>query len=177
MRTSRRRRAFIVSGVVAARVACAALFVWTFISDLRTWSICLFLLACLTDALDGHLARRLRVSPSLGAYFDPTADLILVLAAFLAFVVKGMYPFWTLLLIGSMFSQFVLTSGLRRPLYDPAGKYYGVFLFVAIGITLAFPRPAVYDAVLVGILGFTTASVVSRCAFLLSRRKKAGPHP
>ena len=132
--------------------------------------ITLFFLACFTDALDGHLARRLDVPPSLGAYADAVADFLLVLAALSAFVVEGVYPFWILSLIGAMFLQFVLTSGFTRPLYDPMGKYYGVFLFAAIGLTLVFPRPAVYDGVLVGILGFTLASIVSRCAFLLGGR-------
>ena len=100
----------------------------------------------------------------------------LILAAFSAFVIKGVYPFWTLLLIGAMFLQFILTSGLRRPVYDPVGKYYGVFLFAAIGVTLGFPKPTVYNAVLVGVVGFTVASVASRAVFLLSRWRKAIPH-
>lgn len=141
----------------------------TFVNDLTTWTLGIFLFACFTDALDGYLVRRFRISPSLGTYFDATADFLLVLAAFSAFVMEGVFPFWTLLLIGSMFAQFIVTSGLRRPLYDPVGKYYGVFLFAAIGVTLVFPKPAVYNAVLVGIVGFTIASVVSRSVFLLSR--------
>lgn len=175
IRSGNRCWAFILSGVIAARVASAALFLYTFINDLKTWTIPLFLFACFTDALDGYLARRLGVSPSLGVYFDATADFLLVLASFSAFVTKGIYPFWTLLLIGSMFTQFILTSGLRRPLYDPVGKYYGAFLFAAIGFTLIFPKPTVYTAVLVSILGFTVVSMVSRSVFLRSRWKKATP--
>jgi len=169
-RISRHHRALIVSTVIGVRVASTALFLSAFINNQKTWAIGLFLFACLTDALDGHLARTLGVSPSLGPYFDATADFVLVLAAFLAFAIKGIYPFWVLLLIGSMFLQFVVTSGLARPVYDPVGKYYGVFLFGATGITLAFPNPVVYDAVLIAILGFTAASVVSRCTFLVRRR-------
>jgi CDP-diacylglycerol--glycerol-3-phosphate 3-phosphatidyltransferase/cardiolipin synthase len=72
-----------------------------------------------------------------------------------------------LLLIVAMFAQFVLTSRLARPIYDPVGKYYGVFLFCAVGVTLVLPYAAVRQAVLVGILGFTAASVISRSLFLL----------
>jgi phosphatidylglycerophosphate synthase len=167
----RRRWASIVSGVIAVRVACAALFLYTFINDERTWAIGVFLFACFTDAFDGYLARRLGVAPWLGPYFDATADFVLIAAAFSAFVVKGTYPLWTLLLIVGMFLQFVWTSGRAKPLYDPVGKYYGVFLFAAIGVTLAFPRPAVCSAVLVGIPGFTAASLVSRFVFFRHRQK------
>ena len=158
------------------RVAAAPLFLHTFMSNLTTWTICIFAFACFTDALDGYLVRRLGISPLLGTYFDATADFLLVMAAFSAFVMERIYPFWTLLLIGSMFAQFIVTSGLRRPLYDPLGKYYGVFLFAAIGVTLVIPKSIVYNAVLVGIVGFTVASVASRAVFLLSRWKKALPH-
>jgi len=54
--------------------------------------------------------------------YEDYNDVPMVLAAFSAFVIKGVYPFWTLLLIGAMFLQFILTSGLRRPVYDPVGK-------------------------------------------------------
>jgi CDP-diacylglycerol--glycerol-3-phosphate 3-phosphatidyltransferase len=162
-----RRWAFVVSGVMASRVAAAPLFLYTFLNDLTTWTICIFLFACLTDAFDGYLARRLGAHQFLEPYSDATADFLLVLAAFSAFVIKGVYPLWTLLLIGAMFLQFILTSGLRRPIYDPVGKYYGVFLFAAIGVTLVLPDFAVCYTVLISILGLTVVSVASRSVFLL----------
>jgi CDP-diacylglycerol--glycerol-3-phosphate 3-phosphatidyltransferase/cardiolipin synthase len=163
------RRASAVAGVTAIRVAAAPLFLYTFSNDLTAWTLCLFLFACLTDALDGFLARRLGVSQFLGPYFDATADFLLILAAFSAFAIKGMYPFWTLFLIGAMFLQFILTSGSERPVYDPVGKYYGAFLFAAIAVTLLWPDFAVCHTVLISILGLTVASVASRSVFLRSR--------
>ena len=171
--TSERLGTAVVSSLIIIRVIAAVLFLCAFLNDLRVWAVCVFFLACLTDVLDGHLARRLGGLPSLGVYCDATADFLLVLAAFSAFAVKDIYPFWTLLLIGAMFLQFVLSSGLKRPLYDPVGKYYGVFLFAAIGVTLVFPRAVVYTGVLVGILGFTVASLVSRAVFFLRRWRRA----
>jgi len=76
-----------------------------------------------------------------------------------------------LLLIGAMFLQFILTSGLRRPVCDPVGKYYGVFLFAAIGVTLALPDFAVCYTLLISILGLIVASVASRSVFLLNMER------
>ena len=67
--------------------------------------------------------------------------------------------------------QHTLTSGLRRPVYDPVGKYYGVFLFAAIGVTLALPDFAVCYTLLISILGLTVASVASRSVFLLNMER------
>ena len=163
----------VVSAVIAIRFIAALLFLYTFANDLTAWALCIFLVAVFTDALDGHVARRLGgASPFLGPYSDAVADFFLVLAAFSAFVLKGLYPFWMLLLIVAMFAQFVLTSRLARPIYDPVGKYYGVFLFCAVGVTLVLPYAAVRQAVLVVILGFTIASGISRSMFLLGFSKK-----
>jgi phosphatidylglycerophosphate synthase len=163
----------IVSIIIAIRFIAALLFLYTFANDLKAWALCIFLVAVFTDALDGHVARRLGgASPFLGPYSDAVADFFLVLAAFSAFVLKGLYPFWMLLLIVAMFAQFVLTSRLARPIYDPVGKYYGVFLFCAVGVILVLPYAAVRQAVLVVILGFTIASVISRAMFLLGFSKK-----
>ena len=166
----------IVSGIIAVRFIAAPLFLYAFVNGLTAWAVGIFIVAVLTDALDGHVARRLGgASPFLGPYSDAVADFFLVLAAFGAFVIEGLYPFWTLLLIIVMFAQFILTSRLARPIYDPVGKYYGVFLFCAIGVTLVLPYAAVRQAVLVGILGFTAVVVIVRSLFLLGLWKN--PHP
>jgi CDP-diacylglycerol--glycerol-3-phosphate 3-phosphatidyltransferase/cardiolipin synthase len=163
----------IVSIIVAIRLVAAPLFLYTFTNDLTAWALVIFLVGVSTDALDGHVARRLGgASPFLGPYSDAVADFCLVLAAFSAFALRGIYPFWILLLISGMFAQFVLTSQRERPIYDPVGKYYGVFLFCAIGVTVILPGPAIRQGVLVVILGFSAASVISRIGFLLGLSKR-----
>jgi CDP-diacylglycerol--glycerol-3-phosphate 3-phosphatidyltransferase/cardiolipin synthase len=172
-RTNERPGTIVVSIIIAIRLIAAPLFLYTFANDLTVWALCIFLIAVFTDVLDGHVARRLGgASPFLGPYSDAVADFFLVLAAFSAFVLKGFYPFWMLLLIVAMFAQFVLTSRLAQPIYDPVGKYYGVFLFCVVGVTLVLPYAAVCQAMLVVILGFTIASVISRAMFLLGFSKK-----
>jgi CDP-diacylglycerol--glycerol-3-phosphate 3-phosphatidyltransferase/cardiolipin synthase len=170
--TNERPGTIIVSIIIAIRFIAAPLFLYTFANDLTAWALCIFLVAVLTDALDGYVARRLGgASPFLGPYSDAVADFALVLAAFSAFALKGLYPFWMLLLIVAMFAQFVLTSRLARPIYDPVGKYYGVFLFCTVGVTLVLPYAAVRQALLVVILGFTITSVISRAMFLLGQSR------
>jgi CDP-diacylglycerol--glycerol-3-phosphate 3-phosphatidyltransferase/cardiolipin synthase len=166
--TNERLGTLAVSTVIAARMAAAPLFVYTFMRDFRVWTLGVFLFAVFTDALDGYVGRRLGGSAFLGPYSDAIADFVLILTAFGAFVTKGVYPLWTLLLIVGMFAQFVLTSRRDRPIYDPVGKYYGVFLFGVIGVTLVAPHPVICRVALVGILGFTAVSLAGRSLFLLS---------
>lgn len=65
-------------------------------------------LAMISDAVDGALVRRFGVPSRAGAYFDATADLAVILAAFSAFAWIGIYPFWLVGLIGLAFLAFVL---------------------------------------------------------------------
>ena len=155
--------------ITTLRVASAPLLLYTITSGLETWTRGLFLLACATDLLDGYLARRLGASSNLGAYFDVTADFFVIMTAFVAFVVISIYPFWLLGIIAFMFAQFMATSKLGRPVYDPIGRHYGTFLFTAIGLTLAFPSPALWLAISGIITILTVAAVTSRCITLCTR--------
>lgn len=168
-------KSWIVSTIIAVRLAAAPLFVILFLDDQNGWALALFLLAVFTDALDGYVARRIGgAAIILGPFSDAIADFVLVLGAFFAFVVEGIYPSWILLLFMAMFAQFVVTSRLGRPIYDSIGKYYGVFLFAAIGMTLIFPYSLIYKSVLLAVLGFSIASLSSRIIFLVGGFKKIG---
>lgn len=54
----------------------------------------IFLIATLTDYLDGRLARESRTTSSFGQLMDPIADKVLTLSAFLAFVQLNIVPAW-----------------------------------------------------------------------------------
>ena len=103
----------------------------------------LFLLATLTDLLDGVLARRLNQQSEFGALLDPIADKILVLAAFLSFVELKLIPAWMVVLI---VSREFLVTGLRLVAYrqgkvlaaEKQGKHKTVSQMVAIFAGLIF---------------------------------------
>lgn len=63
--------------------------------------LALFLLAALTDFLDGFLARRRREITNLGKLLDPAADKILTSAAFISLVGLGLAPAWMVVVVVS----------------------------------------------------------------------------
>jgi CDP-diacylglycerol--glycerol-3-phosphate 3-phosphatidyltransferase len=67
-----------------------------------------FLLAGLSDWLDGYLARRWNQRSPAGALLDPIADKVLVLGLFLAFVQLALVPAWMVLLIAAR--EFLITG-------------------------------------------------------------------
>lgn len=73
-------------------------------------AIIIFLVASLTDILDGHLARRRKQVSKIGALLDPIADKLLVSAALIVLVEKSLAPAWAVVII--IGREFVIT-GLR----------------------------------------------------------------
>jgi CDP-diacylglycerol--glycerol-3-phosphate 3-phosphatidyltransferase/cardiolipin synthase len=168
-RADEKHGAFIVTGIIVLRALLAGVFWLTYTRGYRWWALGCVIITFGTDVLDGHLSRRFRASASVGPYLDALADFIFVVTAFAAFVRQGDYPAWLLILIGLMFLQFVLSSGLRRPVYDPIGKYYGAMLFAAVGATVAFPRDWIRRVLELIIVAFTATALISRLAFLHHR--------
>ncbi len=91
----------------------ALTFVIMLLLFVETWwakplALGLFVVAAITDWLDGWLARRWRQTTPMGALLDPIADKILVLGMFLVFVQLELVPAWMVLLI--MFREVLITS-------------------------------------------------------------------
>jgi len=74
-------------------------------------SLVLFVIAAITDAIDGHLARKLGLVTNFGKLMDPLADKMLVCAAFIAFTATGGLPAWITIIFVSR--EFYI-SGLRQ---------------------------------------------------------------
>ncbi|GAB4217901.1 MAG: CDP-diacylglycerol--glycerol-3-phosphate 3-phosphatidyltransferase [Synechococcales cyanobacterium] len=58
-----------------------------------------FVVAALTDWVDGYVARRFNQVTDLGKFLDPLVDKLLILTPLLCFVEKGMIPAWGVFLI------------------------------------------------------------------------------
>ncbi len=73
-------------------------------------ALILFALASITDALDGHIARKYNLITNFGKFMDPLADKMLTTAAFIAFLAKGfgIGMEWVLFLV--LFREFAVSA-------------------------------------------------------------------
>lgn len=69
-----------------------------------------FIVASLTDWLDGYIARRYNLITDFGKLFDPLADKILISTAFIGLLIQQLVPFWIVVCI--IAREFLIT-GLR----------------------------------------------------------------
>ena len=139
--------ALTVSRFFMAGAMMALLFApWPFC---RTAALAVFILAALTDALDGRLARRVYGVTPLGALLDPLADKVLVCAALVSFVEirlpgssRALVPAWIVVLI---IAREFLVTGLRvlagsrgRPIAAGRwGKHKTIWQMTIIVVSLA----------------------------------------
>ena len=79
------------------------------------WALAIFVIASLTDTLDGYIARHYNQTTDFGKVMDPLADKCLVTAAMLWFVEIGQMPGWALLVV--IIREFGV-SGLRMVAAD-----------------------------------------------------------
>lgn len=103
--------------------------------------LAIFLLAAVTDLLDGWVARKYGKVTRLGMLLDPLADKLLVSAAFISLVEIGLAPAWMVVII--IFREFAV-SGLRSIAAQqgvtiaasPLGKGKTVSQVIAIAILI-----------------------------------------
>ena len=97
----------------------------------------LFLLASVSDWLDGFIARKMHTVTNLGKILDPLVDKVLVLTALVLFVEKNLVPAWIAIV---MLSREFLVTGIRVVAMSkgsvlsatPIGKHKTLSQFIAI---------------------------------------------
>ncbi|QQK07622.1 CDP-diacylglycerol--glycerol-3-phosphate 3-phosphatidyltransferase [Miniphocaeibacter halophilus] len=67
-----------------------------------------FVIASLTDFIDGHLARSRNLVTTFGKFLDPLADKMLVTAALIMFIELGLIPAWTVCIVVAR--EFIITG-------------------------------------------------------------------
>lgn len=153
--------------VTSLRFLSAPLFFYTFINGQFPLYFLLALFAGATDIADGYLARKMNATSDLGAYLDVGADFVLILFSFLAFILVGWYPWWVMGIAIFMFFLFIVTSGLKKPIYDPVGKYLGTYLMGMVILSVLFPETFFRHILLVGLFFMALTSIISRILFFL----------
>ena len=91
-------------------------------------ALALFVIASLTDLLDGKIARKYNLVTTFGKFMDPLADKLLVCSALICLVEMGKIPSWIVI---SIVSREFIISGFRQVASDKgvviAASYWGKF--------------------------------------------------
>ncbi len=165
----------IANALTLLRLCLIPLIVVMTVEGRFDWATVIFIIAGITDALDGYLARKLDQRTEIGAYLDALADKALIAATFIALVSVKMVPFWLvvlvifrdLMIVGAVVIAWLLNNPIAiEPLR--ISKANTAAQIVAVSTTLAvtgfaIPMPPIVLPLIYGIVA--TLTVVSVAAY------------
>ena len=131
------------------RIFLTPIFIICLFSDFfgaQLWALVIFIVASITDAYDGYLARKNNMVTNTGRFLDPLADKILVSSAFISFSIMGLIDIWMVALIifrdlfvmGLRFLMsrrgfIMITSKIAK---SKTGVQVGIIIFTLLFLTL-----------------------------------------
>ena len=121
----------------------------------------IFVIASLTDFIDGHIARKYNQVSDFGKFLDPLADKLLTLAAMCMFCQWGKFPAWALMIV--LTREFAV-SGLRMVAgpkgkviaAGKSGKFKTASTMVGLIIWMVFPGVGFIGTVVMWMIVITT---------------------
>lgn len=87
--------------ITLLRVVLIPFYIDLMIYDYYGAALIVFLVACVSDAADGLIARLTRTQTELGAFLDPMADKLLVVSSFGTLAAMGKLPVWLVIIVVS----------------------------------------------------------------------------
>jgi cardiolipin synthase len=87
--------------ITLARILLVPVMVWAIASDQMIVAFVLFLIAGISDGVDGFLAKRFGMATEVGAYLDPLADKVLIVSIYVSLGIVEAIPRWFVILVVS----------------------------------------------------------------------------
>jgi cardiolipin synthase (CMP-forming) len=139
--------------ITLGRILLVPVVVWAIAAGERyMWiAFVLFVAAGISDAVDGYLAKRFRMTTELGAYLDPLADKTLIVSIYLTLGINGLLPGWLvimvvsrdIMIVGAVMLSWLVGSPLKvKPLLVSKLNTVAQILFACVVLgTLGFAYP------------------------------------
>lgn len=161
--------------ITVARLFAVPLVVWLMIADRFGLAMILFVLAGISDAVDGFLAKRFGAASELGAYLDPLADKALLVSLFVTLGLKGLLPAWLIVLVvsrdilivgGVMLAYMLANPVVVKPLWVSKLNTVAQIVLVALVLAKAAGLTALQPAIGPAVLAASALTLVSAGAYV-----------
>ncbi len=132
--------------ITVGRIILVPVFMVLLYLDFPYWALAVYIIACMSDLIDGRIARKYNLVTDFGKFMDPLADKMLVLSAMCYFVEVGLMPGWVVAVV--LLREFGV-SGLRLLAVEQgiviaaawSGKIKTGVTMVALGILIIATQP------------------------------------
>jgi len=100
---------YIPNILTLMRIGLVPIFIVLLQDQQYLWSLYVFLVAGISDGLDGFIAKRYNAQTELGALLDPLADKALLVSAYVMLSMMQVIPFWLMVVV--VFRDLVIVGG------------------------------------------------------------------
>jgi cardiolipin synthase len=153
--------------ITIARLFLVPLTVWLIVSGEHVTAFIAFIVAGVSDAVDGFLARHFNLRSVLGSYLDPLADKVLLVSIYVTFAVLDEIPAWVtilvvsrdILIVGAVMLAWMLDQPveMRPRAVSKANTAAQIVLAGLVLGDLAFPPDlAMFRDIMVALVGVLT---------------------
>lgn len=173
--------------ITLVRILLVPVIIWAIASNQWTIAFVIFVVAGVSDAVDGFIAKRFNLATDIGALLDPVADKALLVSIYITLGISGVIPRWLVILVVSrdvMIVGAVLISWLlenpipMKPLMVSKLNTVAQVAFAALVLaSLGFGfKSTPYDVILMGFV--TVLTLVSVSLYLVEwARHISTPEP
>jgi cardiolipin synthase len=163
---------FLPNAITLSRIALAPVFILVLKDGDFLSALGIFLLAGISDGLDGFIAKRFNMQSRLGAILDPLADKILIVSAYVMLTIMNHIPFWLMLTVAfrdlMIISCYLIYTSMigavqMRPSYlSKLNTFIQISLIVLILTQqVIYPLPGiVIDLMIAAVMTTTIASLL-----------------
>lgn len=137
------------------RILLVPVIIWAIAQGEMGLALAIFVIAGVTDAIDGYIAKTFDMKTELGSYLDPLADKTLLVSIYVSLAIFGFIPPWIAILVvsrdvmivGAVMLSYLMDKPLPiHPLYVSKANTAAQIVFAALvlagrglGLDLAWP--------------------------------------
>jgi cardiolipin synthase (CMP-forming) len=176
------------NAITIARILAVPLMIWLIVSGEYMAAFWVFVLAGISDAVDGFIAKRFNLRTELGAYLDPAADKLMLVSIYVCLGLLEVLPPWLVILVVTrdtlIIGGIALATLLEQPVHirplllsklNTVAQIMLAGLVLAIlGFDIANRQIVLFGSIIVAIL-----TLVSGTQYVLTwiRRMASSPQP
>ncbi|EJE7236221.1 CDP-alcohol phosphatidyltransferase family protein [Clostridium sporogenes] len=131
-----------------------------------------FFLICVTDFIDGKIARKIKAESLLGSFLDVTADFIFIISSLALLNLNNRIPIWFTVLTLIKFIEFFITSYIIKKYYNVSNNFFqfdyfgriaamnfflipGMVLLTYIGLNIIYINMLIWITLILVIISFS----------------------
>jgi cardiolipin synthase len=161
--------------ITIGRILLVPLTIWLIVSGEFLFAFLAFIIAGISDGVDGFIAKRYHLKTQLGAYLDPLADKLLLVSIYVSLGLQQVMPAWLVILvasrdvliIGAVVLSWIVGKPLKmQPLFVSKANTAAQIVFAGVVLFILALESGITWPLTAGSVGVAALTVASGALYL-----------